>query len=643
MRTISHPRSIRRLCLTMALLALLLSTTASAQSPARQLAQLGGASYAIATTDSLVCAGMGPKLVLLSQLDSHWLPVGSLSMPDVVRGLVIDGDYAYVAAGAHGLRVVSLANPQLPTEISFLSGLGTAMAVAVSAGHAYVGTAEGTVAAIDISSPMNPALTHQVELSTEFATEPEVVNLAVADSYAYVAAKKGALRVLSLSDPANPTEVGAYYVLYEALDVAVDGAYAYVAAADDGLKILSLSNPEQPTLVTTEPIGEGIAHAVSILPEAGAGDSYAYVAAQDGGLWVVSITDPHFPVTFGPYPTSGPDARDVVIQGDRLYVADGAGGVDAFDMSQPSQPSRLNSYTSVGDALDVATAGNHIFAAGGVLGLHSLSYQGGQLTLLDTLDTDGIAFSVSLSNGYAYVADGQGGLRIISTADPTNLREVSSRPAPGIANGVAVQDGHAYVAAGEAGLWIVSVSDPAHPSTVVTVDTPGEALNVVASGDYAYVADGDRGLCVISIADPAAAHRIGEGIETPGRTTGLALAGQYAYLADGETGIIVVDISDPAQPEVVGARSIAGRALDVALLNDYAYVAAEAEGLQVLSIASPIYPEPAGSLHIPGSSTSVGFDPANDMAFVAARDGGLVALSTKSEYHVYLPIIFKNQ
>jgi hypothetical protein len=435
--------------------------------------------------------------------------------------------------------------------------------------------------------------------------------------------------------------VGAYLQVYEAFDVSVDGPYAYLAAGEDGLKILSLSNPEQPTLVTSEPIGDGIARSVALLAGVGDGDTYACIAAQHGGLRIMQVTDPNAPVEISTYSTPGPDARDLAIAGGIVYVADGAGGVDAVDMSEPSHPNRMASYTLMGDAHDIAISGSQLFVAGGALGLHALSYEAGQMALLDTADTPGNALRVEVSGMHAFVADFGAGLCVISLVDPfhMSLRQCISGPGPALA--VAVQGQYAFVAVADAGLWIVSVQDPNSPVAVRTVSLPGEALDVAVSGGQAYVAAGERGLRVVSVADPTAAHEVGQGMETPGNAASVAVVDGRAYVGDSELGVIMVDVSDPAQPEAVGTGSTGGVPLDLAASDDQVYVAAEAAGLRVLSFINPTDPQVAASVQIAGTSNAVRLDPVSNLAFVAARDGGVVVVSTRREYRVYLPLVLK--
>ena len=81
--------------------------------------------------------------------------------------------------------------------------------------------------------------------------------------------------------------------------------------------------------------------------------------------------------------------------------------------------------------------------------------------------------------------------------DSLNCREVGYCDTPGYAFGVAVAGNYAYVADDEAGLRVISIADPAHPSEVGYYVTPGDAYGVAVAGNYAYVADFAAGLRVI--------------------------------------------------------------------------------------------------------------------------------------------------
>jgi len=90
----------------------------------------------------------------------------------------------------------------------------------------------------------------------------------------------------------------------------------------------------------------------------------------------------------------------------------------------------------------------------------------------------------------------------ISNTRPPQKSSVYYVDTTGIAFGVYVSGDYAYVADGNTGLAIISISNPTNPGTLVYEPTSGLARDVYVSGDYAYVADGTSGLAIISISDP---------------------------------------------------------------------------------------------------------------------------------------------
>ena len=71
-------------------------------------------------------------------------------------------------------------------------------------------------------------------------------------------------------------------------------------------------------------------------------------------------------------------------------------------------------------------------------------------------DTPGAAYGVALAGGYAYVATGGGGLRILDISNPASPRELASYALPGVAGKVAVSGTLVYVAGWCGGLFILS-------------------------------------------------------------------------------------------------------------------------------------------------------------------------------------------
>ena len=140
--------------------------------------------------------------------------------------------------------------------------------------------------------------------------------------------------------------------------------------------------------------------------------------------------------------------------------------------------------------------------------------------LVGAYDTPGIAYSVAVSGGYAYVADEQGpACSVVDVTDPANPFEVGFYDTPGTGFEVAVSGGYAYVADYDFGLRVVDVTDPPNPSKSVSTIRPEMQYGVAVFGGYAYVADGQGGLRVVDVSDPSNPVETGF-YDTPGYRLG---------------------------------------------------------------------------------------------------------------------------
>ncbi len=149
-------------------------------------------------------------------------------------------------------------------------------------------------------------------------------------------------------------------------------------------------------------------------------------------------------------------------------------------------------------------------------------------------------YDIVVDNGYAYVADGINGLRILDLAEPENPVLVGSYATSGSARGVAVDGSYAYVADALQGLFIIDVSDPADPTLSGSLASP--AAKVAVDGSSAFLAASSNGLRVVNITNPASP------VETTSFTgnydpnfmvNDVTVAGGYVYMAlDGGLGQI---------------------------------------------------------------------------------------------------------
>ena len=84
-----------------------------------------------------------------------------------------------------------------------------------------------------------------------------------------------------------------------------------------------------------------------------------------------------------------------------------------------------------------------------------------------------------------------------------NVTVVGHYDTAGHADGITVSDNYAYVADGRNGLVIVDVGNPEVPVLTGCYAT-GNARDVFVSGNYAYVADGYDDLLIVDVSNPKA-------------------------------------------------------------------------------------------------------------------------------------------
>ena len=483
--------------------------------------QLGGGIYAVAVQGNYAYVGEGPRLTILdiSNPASPTVVGKTDPLPDIVEGVAVARDYAYVADGSSGLRVVDVSTPSNPTEVGFYDTPGYAHGVTVAGGYAYVADWDEGLRVMDVSDPANPA-----EVGF-YDTPGWAEGVVVAGDYAYIAEDvgdgDGMLRVVDVSMPSNPTEVGFYDTPGSAYGVAIAGGYAYVADGSSGLRVVDVSTPSNPTEVgsyDTPSRAEGVAVA----------EGYAYIANGGAGLRVVDVSTPSNPTEVGFYDTPG-HAHGVAVSGSYAYIADGyGGGLRVIDVADPAHPEGAGYWKNYGvDATGVAVAGNYAYVGDSELGLWVIDVSDcTNPQLVGHLVPDpwwwGV-WAVSVAGSHAYVAGGDMGLRVVDVSDSSNPTEVGFYDTPGYAKGVAIAGGYAYVADWDEGLRVVDVSDPANPTEVGYYDTPGQALGVAVAGGYAYVADGDGGLFIL--------RYTGGGPALPG-SGALVLSAPATFLVD---------------------------------------------------------------------------------------------------------------
>lgn len=146
------------------------------------------------------------------------------------------GNYAYVVydTSQYDLEVFDVSDPVRPAKVSSFATPLRATSIYVAGNFAYVTAGAAGLRIIDVSDPTDPR-----EVSAH-DTPGDANDVYVADGFAYVADGKAGLRIIDVSDPAIPVEVGSYDTPGESKAVYSADNYIYLADASGGLLILQI-------------------------------------------------------------------------------------------------------------------------------------------------------------------------------------------------------------------------------------------------------------------------------------------------------------------------------------------------------------------------------------------------------------------
>jgi hypothetical protein len=252
----------------------------------------------------------------------------------------------------------------------------------------------------------------------------------------------------------------------------------------------------------------------------------------------------------------------------------------------------------------------------------------------------GVVNAVVVTQTLAYVAAGQGGLRVLDVSEPARPIEIGAVDTPGSAGDLKVAGGRVYVADGSGGLRIIDVADPARPRELGALAPEGwEVSRVAVSGPIAYVPSGGADLRIIDVSNPEAPTEIGHHTATAHPSTSpteirgvisdIAVHGTYAYLTGAE--FEVVDVSDPTAPRRVNPidpewnMSMSTLTFGIEVVGRTAYISTFSPArLEVVDLRSPERPRRIGYHELPAIFSHVAID--GRTAFVPMPGAGLITI-----------------
>jgi hypothetical protein len=325
-------------------------------------------------------------------------------------------------------------------------------------------------------------------------------------------------------------------------------------------------------------------------------------------------------------------AKSVFVSGRYAYVGYASGGLQAFDVSNPTNPVAVGLNSDGNTVQSVYISGRYAYGvnAGNVLKVYDISNP----TILDTGAAGALAsggHSIYVSGRYAYITtQNVSKLQIFDISNPYSPVDLTSGGVgtSGYAVSVFVLGKYAYVTnASSNTLQVFDVSNPSSPTDISSggANTASYPRAVYVSGRYAYVTiQNDNKLQIFDVSNPASPTDVTSGgVATAMAPYSIYVAGRYAYVADySDSKLQVFDVSNPSSPTDIssGGVSTATGPNSVYINGRYAYVVGDAAKLQVFDLGG----EYAQQLEAGGAEVgSLQVDTNAQVAGDASIQGGL--------------------
>lgn len=530
------------------------------------------------------------KPVLLSQSEDY-----SDADNKVVLGVVAANNHLYLFDNNHGLFVGDLSDPAKPTFVrSSIDNVPIQYSKLVANGNLIQATGRGWILSTaldlyDVSNPDEPVklAAHSVDGLDTFSLTPEP-GMAI-----------GIGNQLSVFDLSDPTQIikRSYLDVPPATYGARVGTYFYSFGWGEGLDIWNLANLDAPRAVghfdmsafgghyavrTGKTLllqtNTDLVHSIDV--SAPANPRRVATAWLPGGVDPrdiamyrsrVLLVQPNYGLMLNDPNTLSPLARfearlpenmearsleQVVVVGNRAYIAAWGYGLINVDLSNPKQPVEIGHFQfPYAAVLDVK--GNYAYVAkwtnGGLFGVVDVSDPAApELVWQEGLS--GQPYRVKVDKQHAYMVESQeagtgtgtGGLRIFDLSNPAKP-ELAAHINQGCGHGfdVAIDSdvSLAYVACQES-LQVIDIADPSKPKVVgqYAASSYSQFNKVAQRGERVWYANLD-GLHELDVSDPThpvLLKRTNLGHQVPNRL--LAPSDGVLYVAGGETGVQVFKV-----------------------------------------------------------------------------------------------------
>ncbi len=404
---------------------------------------------------------------------------GALDTDGTAESVALSGDYAYIADGSGGIKVVDIASPAGPKLAASLVAEGYAHSVSATEKLLCVGSLyDGGYQILDVSNPVSPA----VVSTNKYTMYNEGWRVILRDNRAIVVDYFSGIFFMDIADPRKPAVIGQFPTPSSIVAVCGRDRYAFAVGELSGVLAVDAADPARPILVGGTNIFRGVQNIA-------ANGSYVYVTDR-WSIRVFDVTDPAKPKPGKPLTFTEGIPRTLVVRGSSAYLTADNFGFYTLDVTNPAAPTVVGSFKLPGFTYGLAVSGDRAYLANSDSGLHILDIRDPKAPVeIGLVKLAGEPSGVAVREDLAYVASGAEGLIIVDIGRPDAPKILGAAASDDFSSAVVLDGRFAYVADGLAGVKKIDVSDPNAPRLVSSYDTPGEAQNLCVLGKTILVAD----------------------------------------------------------------------------------------------------------------------------------------------------------
>ena len=334
-----------------------------------------------------------------------------------INNLIVQDSQAFLLNTHQGLSIYDINELASPSLLFHRENESFSLGLEVLDGRLYLANWEDGLNIYDVRD------LSEVKFLGGHITGYQTYDVALKDQYAYLIEHSGILRIIDIADPANPNELRNVRLPGETWDIEVQDNLLYVLQRGSGLFVLDIAMAALPVLVDSLII-DGDLQRMDIE------GNYAYITNAREGLLIVDISNPDNLFMAGSFTKEHTkdqfinNFKDIEVVGNLGFVADNSNGFHIVDFSDILNPVQLVNTWTPGRAFAVKKRDDVLFIT-----LQHKGIQAFDITdpsnpkLISSLETGGNVEYIAIEGDYIYITDYSSGFSILTLEATTSNTE----------------------------------------------------------------------------------------------------------------------------------------------------------------------------------------------------------------------------